>query len=384
MKQAPVEPEPSTALVVTLKSLPTVAAVELFKPGALDHILACIEAEARKEASGLEISTEASRQAIASLAYKIARSKTYIDDQGKSLTEDARKQINAVNGDRKVARERLDGLKDEIRKPLTEWENLDKDRQAAHEEALNEIESAGASSISRWQSFSAEAMRDRLKEIIADTRDWEEFSQRAAGVKAVAKEQITQAIERREAYDKEQAELTRLRAEEAERVAKAREEAAARAATEAAEKKAQEEKDAAQRASQAEYDRLRGEAEYAENKRIAAEQEAKRQADQAEARRIADAQAAERRAKEAADKAEADQKRAIEAERQRVADAQKAEREAAEKREANKRHVAKINKEVKKAMMYCDLNGANISVEAVDGLISAIAKGLIPHVSIEY
>ena len=383
MKQAPVEPEPSTALVVTLKSLPTVAAVELFKPGALDHILACIEAEARKEASGLEISTEASRQAIASLAYKIARSKTYIDDQGKSLTEDARKQIDAVNGDRKVARERLDGLKDEIRKPLTEWENLDKDRQAAHEKRLSQIETSGTLCLQHWQSLAANDMRERLTEVEAP-RDWEEFSQRAAGVKAVAKEQITQAIERREAYDKEQAELTRLGAEEAERVAKAREEAAARAATEAAEKKAQEEKDAAQRASQAEYDRLRGEAEYAENKRIAAEQEAKRQADQAEARRIADAQAAERRAKEAADKAEADQKRAIEAERQRVADAQKAEREAAEKREANKRHVAKINKEVKKAMMYCDLNGANISVEAVDGLISAIAKGLIPHVSIEY
>ena len=100
-----------TAALATIETVTAIAAVELFKPGALDHIVSCIGAtQAREEASKLEISTEPNRKALASLAYKIARSKSYIDDQGKTLTENARKEIEAVNGERKIARDRLDAL----------------------------------------------------------------------------------------------------------------------------------------------------------------------------------------------------------------------------------------------------------------------------------
>lgn len=366
----------STALVPVEKLSPT----ELYRPGALDVILSRIEEEARAAAAPLEISTEANRKALASLAFKIARSKTYIDDQGKSLTEEMRITVNAVNQERSKARERLDALKDEIRKPLTDWEQADKDRVAAHQEALTEIELAGVGSLQRWSSLSAEAMRDRLKEIETDPRSWEEFSQRAAGVKAVAKAQILEAIAKREAYDKEQAELKRLQAEEAERIVKAREEAAAKAATEAAERKAKEAAEAAQRAAEAQQDRLRREAEYAEKKRIAAEQEAKRQADVAEARRLADEQGARRRAEEAAAQAKRDQEAAVERERRYAAATKEAEEEATRKREANKRHVKKINREAAAALeQHCQLADG-----VAELIVDAIVKGLIPHVSIEY
>ena len=135
--------EPSTALA----TIQTITATDLFKPGAIDMILERIEREAREQAASLEISTEVSRQAIASLAYKIARSKTYIDDRGKDLGESLRTQLEAINSERKRARERLDLLKDEVRKPLTDWENLDKARQAAHERELTGIEKAGVESL---------------------------------------------------------------------------------------------------------------------------------------------------------------------------------------------------------------------------------------------
>ncbi len=300
--------EPSTALA----TIQTITATDLFKPGAIDMILERIEREAREQAASLEISTEVSRQAIASLAYKIARSKTYIDDRGKDLGESLRTQLEAINSERKRARERLDLLKDEVRKPLTDWENLDKARVAAHEKELTEIEQAGVESLQHWQNISAEAMRDRLKEIESDPRPWEEFAQRAAGVKAVAKAQILDAIQRREKWDAEQAELARLRAEEAERAIKEREQAAARAATDAAEKRAREAAEAAQRAAQAELRRIENEraeaeararqaeeqrkrdAEFAEQKRVAAEQEAMRQLELAETRRVEAAAQAKR------------------------------------------------------------------------------------------
>ncbi len=123
---------PSTALAL----IETITAVELFKPGALDPILERIEKEALEQAASLEISTEVNRKALASLAYKIARSKTYIDDCGKDLTEDMRKSVNAINAERARAREKMESLKDRVRKPLTDWEDVEKARVACHEEAL--------------------------------------------------------------------------------------------------------------------------------------------------------------------------------------------------------------------------------------------------------
>ena len=174
----------TTNAVATIETVTAIAAVELFKPGALEHIVSCIEAQAREEASKLEISTETNRKALASLAYKIARSKSYIDDQGKTLTENARKEIEAVNGERKIARDRLDALKDEVRKPLTDFENQDKARIACHEEALNILDG-----LTVWPSlprFAAE-VEDRIEKVnnLYKNRQWEEFATRAAGVHAV-------------------------------------------------------------------------------------------------------------------------------------------------------------------------------------------------------
>jgi colicin import membrane protein len=372
-------------------------ALEIFKPGAIDQILTRIEAEAREEAAKLDISTDPGRKAIASLAYKVARSKTYIDDQGKTLTEDARKQIEAVNGERKIARDRLDALKDEVRKPLTDWEQADKDRCAGHEKALKEIEGAGTYTAQNWQKLSSEAIADRITEIEIDERNWEEFGARAAGVKAVALNAMKQALEDSKKLEAERAEMKRLKALEAERIVAEREAAAARAATEAAEKKARDAAEAVQRAADAERERIEREhlaaearakqaeaqriadAEFAERKRVAQEQELKRQLELAEARRLAEEQAAKRREEEAAAQAKRDQEAAIERERQRVADEAERVRVATEKREASKRHVAKIQREAKMGLV-----AAGLSSKDAEAALAYIVGGQVPHVSIQY
>jgi hypothetical protein len=47
-----------------------------------------------------DLTTEKGRKAIASLAYKVARTKTAIDDAGKALNEEARARINAIDESR--------------------------------------------------------------------------------------------------------------------------------------------------------------------------------------------------------------------------------------------------------------------------------------------
>lgn len=71
------------------------------------------------------------------MAHKVARSKTYIDNAGKDLVAELKALPKQIDESRRVVRERLDALKDEVRRPLTEWE-AEQDRIKA-EEAMNAL-----------------------------------------------------------------------------------------------------------------------------------------------------------------------------------------------------------------------------------------------------
>src|ERR1017187_7928217 len=132
-------PLATTTELATITQTYTIVPSEFFKPGGSAEILSQFKAMVRAKAARLDISTETGRTAIASLAYNVARSKTALDDQGDKLIEETRKLVTAVNGERKVMRDDMDAFKIEIRKPLTDWENLEKARVAGHENALKDM-----------------------------------------------------------------------------------------------------------------------------------------------------------------------------------------------------------------------------------------------------
>jgi len=355
----------STALV----HVEAMTALEIFKPGAIDPIIEGIEAEVRSQAAQLDISTEANRKALASLAFKVAKSKTFVESQRKALVADEKKRLAKIDEEGRRIWNRFEALQDEVRKPLTDWENAEKSRIADHEAALKEIEAAAVECQMNYARSGSAIIQSRIESIEKDCRDWEEFGQRAAGVKAVALNSMRRCVADAQKLEEERAESERLRAEAAERAIKEREEAAAKAAKEKAEKEA---------AALAEYEarKAEGERQRLENERLQAEARAK----QAEAQRIAAEQAAERRAKEAAEQAKRDQEAAIERERQRVAAEAERERQAAEKREANKKHKAKINREAAAALEKNCVLDAGVA----ELIVIAIAKGLIPNITIAY
>ena len=395
----------STALAV----IETMPAIEIFKPGALDPILDRIKTEARAEAAKLDISTEANRKALISLSVKVRTSKTFLDNARIALVSGEKERLKKIDQEGARLWDELEALQKEIRQPVTDWENAEKDRVAAHEQALAEIANSGPYTLANWQILPLEAMGDRRVEIEQEaTRDWQEFSRRAQVVIEKALGEIADAISRRENYEREKAELDRLRAEAAAREQQERENRIAAEARNAAEEKAR--LDAKRVAIAAEAERLRIENEKAEVIALAKQAEARRLAaikqaridaeaaqerariavEQAEARRVAEAAEAERKAQEAAEEteraasaaaanAERERYAAVEAERARVAAREKAEKEEAESRERNKTHRAKINREALQGL-------CNIGVEIEQGkeIIEAIFEGQIPNVKIEY
>ena len=113
----------------------TLDALVIFtNPDGLDKILKEIE----NKVSGIvpDISTQKGRKEIASLAYKVAQSKTLIDKLGAELTADWKDRAKKVDVSRKRARDFLDSLKDRVRQPLTEWEEAEAKRIADEEARL--------------------------------------------------------------------------------------------------------------------------------------------------------------------------------------------------------------------------------------------------------
>jgi colicin import membrane protein len=403
--------------VSALALVETVTAVEVFTESGLDPILERIATEARTLA--LDISTDKGRKEIASLAHKIAKSKTALDKLGKDLVAGWKDQAKKVDQERARAWGFLEALQKEIRQPLTEWEDREKTRVAAHEQRLASIENSAIYIATNWLSLSADAMQLQISELETDKTDWQEFSTRAKLALETAISTITAAIAKRQKHDSDQAELARHRKEEEERKQREHEERIKAAAAEKARIEAEEK---ARKAAEAEAQRVKTEQEKAEKERQriqrekdTAEAKAKRDAEEAAAReekinrekaeaeaRAAKAEenriAAEAKAKEdariAAEKAEREKKAAEEAAAKRERDRIEAERrtqaETKAKREADKVHRTKINNEAMEGLLRAVLVSGEHEFAEVEEevlarrIVEAIAKGQIPHITISY
>lgn len=339
----------------------------------LDPWLEKITVEAKSLVA--DLSTKKGRDAIASMAYKVRQSKTALDKIGKELVDQLKEQPKLVDAERKRMRDYLDSLAEEVRKPLDEFEAAEAARVAKHKAS---IESLAPISTDGVKSADIEALIECVKSVPVDA-SWQEFEAEAHRVKAATIAAYETALASRLNYEAEQAELARLREEAAERarldeIARIQREAADKAKREAeeeaarvkaeSERKAREEREAAERREL----ELKLQAEQAERQKLAAEQGKK----DAEAARIKAEQDAKAQAEQAARDTEARLKREAE---------QKAAAEAAElaKREANKKHLAKINNEAAAPFI-----GIGFTKEQAQDIIKLIVSGKVPHVKIQY
>lgn len=163
----------------------------LFAAGGTREICALIEREAR--ALVPDITTQPGRNAIASMAAKIARSKSYLDNLGKLYVDELKELPKQVDAERRVMRNRLDALKDEIRQPLTEWEEAIERRQQRYREMLDGI----ALQATELGGLSAEDLAVRLECVrnVEAGDEWEEYQQEAAATRDRAIAILSHALE---------------------------------------------------------------------------------------------------------------------------------------------------------------------------------------------
>lgn len=343
--------EPLNELIV----IPKESALQVFTaPGSIDPYLEQI----RASVTGIvpDLSTKKGRDAVASLAYKIAKSKTYLDSVGKELVDELKKQPALIDATRKRARDFLDQLKDEVRRPLTEWEaeqaRIEAERQArlqAINDSIEEIRAAGRVEF----GTSAMELCGRIEALNADVLTPERYGDRteeAEQLRAQVLADLKQKHQEQLQREAEAAELARLRAEAAAREQQEREQRIAREAAERAQREAQEEAERQVR-------------------------EAQEAAERAELQR----QQAQQRAEQAEREAQARAEQAAEQERQRIEDEQRQAAEEAARREADRDHRKAINTAALQAFI-----AGGLTEEAARQAVTLIAQRRIPAVSIAY
>lgn len=317
-----------------------------------------------------DMSVKKERDALKSFAYNLARTKTTVDNYGKEMVAEIKKQSGVIDADRKFWRDNMDLLQEEIRKPLTDFENAEKDRVAKHEGAIEAIKNFSNNNfLITANSSMIEGAITTLNDQVIDS-SFEEYEEQAKLAKLETLETLRNALSETQSLEAERAELERLRQADIERQQKERDEKIAREA--------------------ADKERVEAEAKaLADRKR--AEQE-KLEAEQREARLKLEKEQAELReqqlklqAIEREKQAEIDRQNAVEAERLRIEQEAQAkadaERKAEEQRKANVEHMRTINREAFSAIEGLSLG---IPEAQIKELITAIAKNQIPHISIKY
>ncbi|MBT50957.1 MAG: hypothetical protein CL491_12925 [Acinetobacter sp.] len=333
----------------------------------IQAIIDNIKAQVNEKFEGVvwDFSKKKDRDIVASLAYKVGRSKTAIDAEGKKLKEQYTVFTKKIDAERKLAREQLEAEQARIRKPLDEWEEA----REAHIQAIKDRISVFDSG--RVDAFSSS---DLIKQVISEVEaiaideSFEDFANEAAIKKDAALNSFKKSLEEALKREAEQAELERLRKEQQEREQRERDE---RIAKEAADK-ARIEAEAKALAEQRRVER---------EKREAAEREARLKAEK-EAALLREEQL-KQQAIEREKQAEIDRKIAIEQERLRIEREQvakaEAERKAEEARQKNQAHRKKICGEALQGLLDLGVDEA----KAKD-ILQAINKGKVPHVSLNF
>ncbi|GLO52524.1 hypothetical protein PPUN110474_39250 [Pseudomonas putida] len=368
--------------LIAIEEISEENAPAIYVAGGLKQFIDLVKAEVEGEVP--DLTTRKGRERIASLAAKVSKSKTAVEKPGRDYLRRLKEMPKVVEAELREFVTKMDTLRDETRRPLTEWEAAEDARIDRHNDRLNWLKTL-ADDLGELTSL-------HIKGLIAEAEGmqlgahWEEFEAEAGVAKDKVLTALRAALTKREAFEAEQAELTQLRAQAEAREKADREAAIAREAAEKAQREADEraanERAAAARREQELIDQAAAQEREAENQRLQLKlqaEQAERAAAQAEADRQAalrqaeaERQAAARRAEEAAEQARQDERRRADAAAAEILRQQEA-------READKAHRASINRAALEAFMAEGMPEA-----CAKQAVTLIAQRKIPNIAISY
>ena len=368
--------------LIAIEEISEANAPAIYVAGGLQQFIDLVKAEIEGEVP--DLTTRKGRERIASLAAKVSKSKTAVEKPGRDYLRRLKEMPKVVEAELREFVTKMDTLRDETRRPLTEWEAAEDARIDRHNDRLNWLKTL-ADDLGELSSL-------HIKGLIAEAEGmqlgahWEEFEAEAATAKDKVLSTLRTALQKREQFEAEQAELARLRREAEERAEQDRIRLAQEAAVEVERQRVaqqqQAEREAAARREQELLDQAAAQEREAENQRLQLKlqaEQAERARIQAEADRVAAEQRAEQERQAAARRAEEAAEQARQEERRR-ADAAAAE--IVRQQEARERDVAH-RRSINRAALDAFVAGG-MTEECAKQAITLIAERKIPNIAISY
>lgn len=380
--------------VITIDHISEETAPAVYVQNGLKPFLQMIKDEVCGEVP--DLSTLKGRERIASLAFTVSKRKAAVEKPGRDYLRKIKELPKVIEAELREFVRDADALRDEIRKPLSDWEAAEAAKKREIEAWVGELR-LDPLTIGTADSEYLKISIGAFEGIVIDGEWLGDYEAEALRLKADTLEALRAALVKREQYEAEQAELVRLRAEAEAQAQRDRDAEIARVAAEQAQRQAEEraqaERAAAARREQELLDQAAATQRAAAQAALDAEAAAERQrlqlelqaeqsraaAAQAETNRIATEQRAEQERLAAIRRQEEAVERARLAEVARAnAAADEALRQAAA-READLEHQRSINGAALKAFV-----AGGMTEECAKQAIKLIAQRKIPAISIQY
>lgn len=372
----------ATQQVITIDHISEESAPVIYVQNGLKPFMQMIRDEVCGEVP--DLTTRKGRERIASLSATVSKRKASVEKPGRDYLRRMKEASKVVEVELREFVDEANALRDEIRKPLTDWEAADVTRRDKHTDGIQRIKDLAVFGDQPTAVHIAQVIADL--ELVALDDGWEEFLPEAAQAKDQALISLRGQLAQRQVEEAQQAELAQLRADAEARAEQDRirlvQEAAVEHERQRVAQEQQAERDAAAKREQALKDQAAAQERAAENQRLQLQLQAE-QSERAAAQAKADKIAAEQRAEQNRIDAEARQAKAVEQARFDELARQKAAADEIlrqEKvREADKAHRIKIMGAAKEALI-----GMNISEELAKAIVLKIARREVPNVTINF
>ena len=326
-----------------------------------------------------DITTDTGRKLVARTARTVAKFKTLLDGKGKDFLAVQKAAMKETDVLRKKLRDDLDEVRDEIRKPLTDWEEAEEARAQKIEEEIQNIKSLANEYKPEGGKLDSTQLRYKINTINEYSNTHVDFGDRLEEAKSAIEQSLTtlnQLIVAREEEEAQAIEIERLKKQAEEQAQKDRDAEIKRQAEEEARLRA--EAEAAERLKAAELEKKN--AEEASKRALEAKDRELQEAKDREEQAKRDAAKAEEQAKFNADQAVEQERLRVEAEQAEIEKAEKAEADRKAELAANEDHREKITSGVKESMKFI----GNIDDNSAQLIVNGIIAGTIPNLTIQF
>lgn len=363
-QSAEVTEAPTSKALALIETVTIEKAPAIFGKNDLNRFVEAVRAEVIDEVP--DLSTDKGRKRIASVAATVARSKTAVEGVGRAYLKQLKDIPKVIEKELREFEAAMNEIRDQVRKPLTEYENAETARKDAIEDAIQGIVDLGTLHGGE-NSIQIRQKQADLEALIINAETYQERLEEAEQKRKFYISAMAAPLAKAQTDEHNAAEHERLRKELAARDEQDR-------IREAAAKAVEEERQRAAQQQQAQRD------EDARKLR-----EADERAQRAEQGR----QAVERQAQQERDQAAQREEQARLQERQRQEQETAEQKRLDDERAANRAHCGAINKAALDALMLVNMSGPDqeasyMSAVEAKAIIAAIVRGQIPAVAITY